>query len=149
MGKNSCFFSWKMGSSVWNVSGGMYTLSVPASIVTGVYEALCVHSLSMQEGKKHIYKKMIQAQIRFQAFGGTDIQLYENVYRGCRCLRSVYTVWMKTCMCSFCVYMYAFFLILYVFMSHSTLHVCFLFLCVTVWMYVQSILRAFPSVHKV
>lgn len=81
-----------MGSSLWNVSGGMYTLSVPAFIVTGVYEALCVLSLSMQEGKKHIHKKMIQAQIRFQTFGGTDRQLYENVYRGCKCLRSVYTV---------------------------------------------------------
>ena len=43
-----------MGTSLWNVSGGMYTLSVPAD----VYEALCVPSLSMQEGKKTTYTKI-------------------------------------------------------------------------------------------
>lgn len=47
-----------MGTSLWNVSGGMYTLSVPAFIVTDVYEALCVPSLSMQEGKKTTYTKI-------------------------------------------------------------------------------------------
>lgn len=43
------------------VNGGTHQ-SVPAFIVIGVFETLCVHSLSMQ-GKNN---EMVQAQTKFQ-----------------------------------------------------------------------------------